>query len=103
MLSEDVGDDDVGVVIMDQAGWHVAKQLVVPSNLWIILLPAYSPELNPIENLWHYIKSHYTSNRAFDDYDHLLAGVGEAWRSLTEEQLRSVCRCDCLTTHEIER
>jgi hypothetical protein len=61
--------------------------------------PPYSPELNPIENLWHFMKSHYTSNRAYDDYDHLLDAIGESWRALTKKRLRSVCRCDYLT-HE---
>jgi transposase len=100
MLSEDVartGRDDVAVVIMDQAGWHVSKHLEVPENIWIVLLPPYSPELNPVENLWHWIKSHHTSNRAFADYEDLLDGVGTAWRSLSKRRLRSVCRCDYLT------
>lgn len=100
MLSEDVartGRDDVAVVIMDQAGWHVSKHLEVPENIWIVLLPPYSPELNPVENLWHWIKSHHTSNRTYAGYDDLLDGVGTAWRSLSKRRLRSVCRCDYLT------
>jgi transposase len=100
MLSEDVaarGSDDVALVIMDQAGWHVSKKLEIPGNIRILLLPPYSPELNPIENLWHFIKSHYTSNRTFAGYDDLLEGVGDAWRSLTKKRLRSVCRCEYIT------
>lgn len=69
----------------------------MPDNIRILLLPPYSPELNPIENLWHWIKSHHTSNRAYADYDDLLDGVGRAWRSLTNKRLRSVCRCDYLS------
>jgi hypothetical protein len=88
---------DVAVVIMDRAGWHVSPQLDVPDNIRILLLPSYSPELNPVENLWHWIKSHHTSNRAFVDYDDLLDGVGAAWRTLTKKRIRSVCRCDYLT------
>lgn len=100
MLGKDVaerGPDDVAVVIMDQAGWHVSRKLLVPDNVWILLLPPYSPELNPIENLWHWIRSHDTSNRTFDGYDDLLDGVGCAWRRLTNKRLRSVCRCTYLT------
>ena len=99
-LGEDIaarGPDDVALVIMDQAGWHVSPRLDVPGNIRILLLPPYSPELNPIENLWHRIKSHHTSNRAYADYDDLLDGVGRAWRSLTKKRLRSVCRCDYIT------
>lgn len=100
MLSDDVrerGPDDVALVIMDQAGWHTSKTLEIPRNIRILLLPPYSPELNPIENLWHWIKSHHTSNRAYTGYDDLLDGVGRAWRSLTKKRLRSVCRCDYIT------
>ena len=101
MLSEDVastGDpDDVALVIMDRAGWHVSERLKVPPNLWLLFLPPYSPELNPVENLWHWIKSHHTSNRAFTGYDDLLDGVGAAWRSLNKTRLRSVCKCDYLS------
>ena len=101
MLGKDVaatGDaDDVALVIMDQAGWHVSKRLKVPSNLRLIFLPPYSPELNPIENLWHGIRSHHTSNRTFADYHGLLEAVGAAWRSLTRTRLRSVCHCHYLT------
>jgi transposase len=45
-----------------------------------VLLPPYSPELNPVENLWHWIKSHHTSNRTYAGYDDLLDGVVTAWR-----------------------
>ena len=102
MASEDLEPDDHAVMIMDQAGWHVSKTLVVPENITILLLPPYSPELNPVENLWHWIKSHHTSNRAYAGYDDLMDGVGAAWRSLTKQRLRSVCRCGYLQ-HENQR
>src|SRR3954470_9606542 len=41
-----------GVMLMDRAGWHRAKDLVVPDNLTLVLLPARAPELNPVENIW---------------------------------------------------
>jgi hypothetical protein len=49
------------------AGFHIAKALRVPENITLGQLPPYSPELNPIENLWHYLKSHFWSNRAYTD------------------------------------
>ena len=102
MLSKELGEHDHAVLIMDQAGWHKAKKLVLPENITILYLPPYSPELNPVERLWAYLRSHYLSNRAYDDYDHLLAASAEAWQHLTPELLRSVCACD-YTTREIER
>src|SRR3954470_24893037 len=51
------------VLIWDGAGFHSGKDLVVPGNVSLIQLPPYSPELNPVENLWHYLRSHHWSNR----------------------------------------
>ena len=79
---------------MDQAGWHRSKQLKVPANITILFLPPYSPELNPIERLWGYMRSHYLSNRVYENYKHLLVATAEAWRDLTPEILKSVCSCD---------
>ncbi len=69
-------------------------------DLAFVGLPPYSPELNPVENLWHYLRSHHLSNRAYADYDHLLDAGGEAWRSLTPEVIKSVCRCPYLERAE---
>jgi len=68
------------VMIWDQAGFHTGKDLAVPENVTVLRLPPYSPELNPMENLWHYCRSHYWSNRAFADYDALLDAAELAWR-----------------------
>ena len=56
-------------------------------------LPPYSPELNPIENLWHYLKSHFWSNRAYDDYDALEQAAVDAWEKavLDPELMKTVC------------
>jgi transposase len=94
MLADELGPKDHAVLIMDQAGWHKAKALRVPKNIWILYLPPYSPELNPVERLWAYLRSHYLANRTFDNYQHLLDAGAEAWQQLTTEVLRSVCACD---------
>jgi transposase len=88
------------VLIMDGAGWHKSKALKVPEGITVLLLPPYSPELNPVENLWHYLRSHHLSNRAYDDYDALLNAGGEAYRKLTPELLKTVCACPYLTRAE---
>jgi transposase len=66
---------------------------VVPANISLIELPPYSPELNPMENVWHYLKSHYWSNRAYEDYDHLMDAAQQAWREarLIPELMQTVC------------
>ena len=86
--------DEHFVLIMDQAGWHKSRGLRLPDWVTALLLPPYSPELNPVENLWHYVRSHYLSNRSYADYDALLDAGTEAYRRLTPEVIRSVCRCE---------
>jgi transposase len=85
--------DEHAVMLWDGAGFHASKQLRVPANVTVVILPAYSPELNPIENLWHYLKSHHWSNRAYDDYDALEEAAVVAWRkaALDVELMKTVC------------
>ena len=100
MLGQELGPLDHAVLIMDQAGWHKSRALLLPENISVLLLPPYSPELNPVERLWAYLRSHYLSNRVFDDYQHLLDAGAQAWQRLTPERLRSVCACPYLTHEE---
>ena len=72
--------DTCNVVILDGAGWHRSRDLEIPDNVKLIPLPPYSPHLNPVEKLWHYIKSHFTRGAYFEDLDQvedrLVMGVG---------------------------
>lgn len=91
-ISEQAGYDVHVILVLDQAGWHVAKALKVPENISLFYLPAYSPELNPIERLWAYLKSHYLSNRAYTDYDDLLNTCRDAWNKIVPEKFCTVCQ-----------
>src|SRR5437899_7067591 len=53
------------VLLVDQAGWHMSTRLVVPANITIIALPPKCPELNPVENVWQFMRDHWLSNRIF--------------------------------------
>src|ERR1700675_1545216 len=57
------------VLTLDKAGWHTTRKLQVPSNISLLHLPPASPELNPTENIWQYLRQSYLSNRVFRDYD----------------------------------
>jgi len=98
-ISEQAGQDQHVVLVLDQAGWHVARALKVPDNITLLHLPPYSPELNPIERVWAYLKSHYLSNRVFKDYDDLFTASRDAWNKLTESNLKSICHAPWIT-HE---
>ncbi len=85
--------DEHAVMVWDGAGFHRSGQLAVPQNITLIQLPPYSPELNPIENLWHYLKSHFWSNRSYEDYDALQSAAIAAWRTavLDTDLMKTVC------------
>jgi hypothetical protein len=92
-LSGTLASDEHAVLVLDNAGWHVAKALRVPDNVTLLFLPAYSPELNPAERLWAWLRSHQLSNRVFADYGELLREADRAWMTLDAPTIRSVCRC----------
>lgn len=73
------------VVLMDGAGWHKAGELNVPENLTIMFIPPYSPELNPVENIWQFLRQNYLSNRVFETYEDILDACCNAWNTLTAE------------------
>lgn len=70
------------VVIIDGAGWHTTKSLKVPSNLSLLRLPPYSPELNPQENIWQFMRQNKLANRCYDSYDDIVEACCQAWNDL---------------------
>lgn len=92
-FSRTLAADEQAVVIWDGAGFHTSRTLRIPPNISIIQLPAYSPELNPVENLWHYLKSHYWSNRAYDNYEALEESAIAAWHHavLNPTLMKTLC------------
>jgi transposase len=92
-FSRELPSDVHAALVLDRAGWHVAKALRVPDNITLIHLPPKSPELNPVENLWHYLRSHYWSNRLYKNWDDLKSAASDAWRRvcLVKELVKSVC------------
>jgi transposase len=84
------------VLIWDGAGFHTSGDLKVPSNISVILLPPYSPELNPVENLWHYLRAHHWSNRPYQDYDELESEAAKSLCTvcLDQEKVKSICNAE---------
>ena len=68
------------MLLLDRARWRTTGNLVWPRNITPILLPSRSPELNPVEQAWQYLRANYLSNRVFDDYDAIIDAACEAWR-----------------------
>jgi len=73
------------VLLMDRAGWHTTPKLKLPKNVTPILLPSRAPELNPVENVWQYLRQNWLSNRVFEDYDAIIEAACGAWQNLIAE------------------
>lgn len=91
-----VSEDAHAVIIMDGAPWHRSKDIALPDNISIIILPSYSPELNPAECIWHYMRSHWLSGRIFQDMAAVIEACVDAWQRFVEhpELIGSVCRAE---------
>lgn len=92
-MSRELAPNVHAVLIWDGAGYHTARAVRVPANITLVKLPPYSPELNPVENLWHYLRSHHWSNRFYVSYDDLFDAATAAWRvvCLDEALIQTVC------------
>ncbi len=81
------------VVIMDGAGWHTNDIAEDLENLSIVKLPPYSPELNPIEQVWSWLRQHKLANRCFKGYEAIVDACSEAWNTFIadKERVKKLC------------
>ena len=93
-ISQEAGPNTHVVLVLDQAGWHMAKDLKIPSNITLLHLPPYSPELNGVERIWGYLRSHHLSNRIFKDYDQIFEAIKAGWNALDHRRLASLTHTD---------
>lgn len=74
------------VITLDGAGWHqTGGSLEIPGNISLLALPPYSPELNPVENIWQYLRQNHFANRVFETYDAILTACCDAWNALAAQ------------------
>ena len=98
-ISKTVAPSAHAVVIIDGAGWHIARDLAVPGNITLLSLPPYSPELNAQENVWQFLRQNYLAGRVFEDYDAIVDACCEAWNRLVAEtgRITSIAARDWLS------
>lgn len=97
LISKSISKDVHVVLVWDQAGFHTANDIVVPRNITIVNQAAYSPELNPVERVWKWLRTHFLGNRVFKDVDDILSASVDAWNELTDSAIQSICRTSWLT------
>jgi DDE superfamily endonuclease len=81
------------VITLDGAGWHqTGGKLRLPHNISLLPLPSYSPELNPVENIWQFLRQNYLANRVFDTYAAIVDACCDAWNALVAapDTIRSI-------------
>ena len=82
-ISTQIAPGAHAVITLDGAGWHQAGgKLKLPHNLSLLPLPPYSPELNPVENIWQFLRQNHLANRVYDDYTAIVDACCEAWNAL---------------------
>ena len=92
-ISSQVAADAHAMVILDGASWHNSHGLVMPSNITLLALPPYSPELNPVERVWHYLRSHWLANSIFPSLADIMDACETAWNRFAADHalIRSLC------------
>ena len=80
--------DEHAAMVLDRAGWHVARALRVPRNVTPVPLPPYAPQLNPVERVWLYLRERHLSHRLLGGYDAIVDALCRAWNQLSAGRLR---------------
>ena len=81
------------VVIMDGAGWHTDDTAFAFDNITLVRLPAYSPELNPVEQIWQWLRQNELANKCFEGYEDIVNSCCDAWNSFVSnsERVKGMC------------
>ena len=81
-ISRCVTEGAHAVLILDGAGWHTSPKLCLPENISLLPLPRYAPELNPVENVWEFLRQTLLSHRVWVSYDAIVDACCHAWSTL---------------------
>ena len=92
-ISENVEDGSHAIIMMDRASWHTTESLNIPGNISLLPLPPYSPELNPVEQIWQQLRRKFLSNRCYKNYDEIVEVCCDAWNCFCDEvgNIKNLC------------
>jgi transposase len=88
VIGRKVAPGSHAALVLDGAGYHIADALAVPDNVTIVRLPPYAPELNPIENVWQYLRANKLAITVFDGYDDIVDKACTAWNFFADDPHR---------------
>jgi hypothetical protein len=93
-ISQCVSVGAIALLVLDGAGWHSSPRLKVPDNIALLPLPPYAPELNPMENVWEFLRGNYLSHCVWETYEAILNACRNAWNKLMRmpERVASITR-----------
>lgn len=87
-IARQVAPGSHAALVFDGAGYHGSHSLAVPDNITLVALPPYAPELNPIENVWEYLRANKLAITVFDDYDDIVDKASQAWMFFANDKNR---------------
>ncbi len=83
-ISRSVSVGAIAPLVLDGAGWHSSLRLAVPDNIVLLPLPPYAPELNPMENIWEFLRANFLSHRVWNSYPEIVHACRDAWNTLMQ-------------------
>ncbi len=83
-------EEDVILLICDGAAWHKSKGLNIPKNIRITHIPPYTPEMNPIEQIWKQLRRMGFKNEVFKTLNDVVDRLCETINSLTKEMVKQI-------------
>jgi hypothetical protein len=93
-ISRCVSVGAIALLVLDGAGWHSSPRLTVPDNIVLLPLPPYAPELNPVENVWEFLRGNLLSHRVWAAYDDIVEACRDAWNKILQmpDRIASITR-----------
>lgn len=83
--------NDYIIMVGDNASWHKSKGLNLPNNMELMYIPAYTPEMNPTEQVWDEIREKDFKNRFFGSLKKVTQQLCESFANIPQSLIKSLC------------
>jgi len=86
--------NDYIIMVGDNAGWHKSKSLVIPDNMELLHIPAYTPEMNPTEQVWDEVREKDFKNQFFNTLKSVTDQLCKSFANISTDLIKSLCNRD---------